>query len=131
MNGILFLTVMIFLLLAGVPVAYGLGISALLLMLLKSGSIQFHTVAQMSVAGINSFTMLCVPLFLLAGKLMNTGGITKRLFDFAKTVVGFLPGGLGHVNIVSSVICRNVGNRRSRCRRPWSHRNPGNEGRRV
>lgn len=104
MNGILFLTVMIFLLLAGVPVAYGLGISALLLMLLKSGSIQFHTVAQMSVAGINSFTMLCVPLFLMAGKLMNTGGITKRLFDFAKTVVGFLPGGLGHVNIVSSVI---------------------------
>lgn len=104
MNGILFLIVMIALLLAGVPVAFGLGISALLLMLLKSGSIHFNTVAQMSVAGINSFTMLCVPLFLLAGKLMNTGGITKRLFDFAKTVVGFLPGGLGHVNIVSSVI---------------------------
>lgn len=52
----------------------------------------------------NSFTMLSVPLFLLAGRLMNEGEITNKLFNFAQKTVGHLPGGLGHVNILCSVI---------------------------
>jgi tripartite ATP-independent transporter DctM subunit len=56
------------------------------------------------IGGVNTFTLLAVPLFLLAGKLMNASGTTDRLFTFAKTLVGWLPGGLGHVNIIASVI---------------------------
>ena len=66
--------------------------------------IQWGSLAASSLSGINSFTFLAIPLFLLAGKLMNTGGITNRLFRFAKNLVGWMPGGLGHVNVVSSVI---------------------------
>ena len=104
MNGIVFLVLLIGLFILGVPVAFSLGITAVVLMLMQYGTIQINTLAQMTVSGINSFTMLAVPLFLLAGKLMNTGGITNRLFNFAKVIIGFLPGGLGHVNVVSSII---------------------------
>lgn len=104
MNGVIFLVLLIGLFILGVPVAFSLGITAVVLMMMQYGTIQINTLAQMTVSGINSFTMLAVPLFLLAGKLMNTGGITNRLFNFAKVIIGFLPGGLGHVNVVSSII---------------------------
>jgi tripartite ATP-independent transporter DctM subunit len=52
----------------------------------------------------NSFVLLCIPLFMIAGELMNTGGVTNRLFDFARTIVGHIKGGLGHVNVVASMI---------------------------
>lgn len=99
----LFLIVLILLLLSGVPVSYSIAVSALVGMLSTTG-LQFTNIAQSTVKGISSFTLLAVPLFLLAGKLMNTGGITTKLFHFAKMLVGALPGGLGHVNIVCSVI---------------------------
>jgi tripartite ATP-independent transporter DctM subunit len=60
--------------------------------------------AQRIYNGTTSFTMLAIPFFILAGNLMNTGGITDRIFDFAKACVGHWPGGLGQVNILSSVI---------------------------
>jgi len=59
---------------------------------------------QMSTGTITSFILLAFPLFTLAGRLMNTGGVTKRIFDFADTVVGWIPGGLGHVNVFASMI---------------------------
>lgn len=99
----LFLIVLILLMLCGVPVAYSIGIATLIGMATHSG-IQWGTLASSSLSGINSFTFLAIPLFLLAGKLMNTGGITRRLFRFAKDLVGWLPGGLGHVNVICSVI---------------------------
>ena len=54
--------------------------------------------------GINNFLLLAIPLFILAARLMNTSGVTTRLFNFATTMVGFLPGGLGHANCVASLI---------------------------
>jgi tripartite ATP-independent transporter DctM subunit len=54
--------------------------------------------------GVNNFLLLAIPLFILAAKLMNTAGITTRLFNFARCLVGFLPGGLGHANTVASLI---------------------------
>jgi len=60
--------------------------------------------AQRIYNGTTGFTLLAIPFFILAGNLMNTGGITDRIFDFAKAMVGHLPGGLGQVNIFSSVI---------------------------
>ncbi len=56
------------------------------------------------VSGIDSFPLLAVPFFILAGNLMNNAGITNRIYNFALALVGWLKGGLGHVNVVGSVI---------------------------
>ena len=82
---------------------YSLGLSALFIMTC-SGGVKWATVCGQMVAGINSFTILSVPLFLLAGNLMNRCGVTDRLFRFARVLVGWLPGGLGHVNVLASFI---------------------------
>jgi tripartite ATP-independent transporter DctM subunit len=55
-------------------------------------------------SGVRSYTLLAIPLYVLAGELMNSGGITQRIFDFANALVGHIRGGLGHVNVVASVI---------------------------
>jgi len=63
------------------------------------------TVAVQELAlSVRSFTMLAIPLFMFTGQLMNASGITDRIFDFANKLVGRIPGGLGHVNIISSLI---------------------------
>src|SRR5687768_14118861 len=59
---------------------------------------------QQMVAGLDSFPILAVPFFVLAGNLMNAGAITERLYAFAHSLVGHWKGGLGHVNVVGSVI---------------------------
>jgi tripartite ATP-independent transporter DctM subunit len=69
-----------------------------------NGNMRWGTLLQHMLAGVNTFTILAIPMFLLAGKLMNIGGITRRLFDFCMKLVGWLPGGLGHVNVLASVI---------------------------
>jgi tripartite ATP-independent transporter DctM subunit len=98
-----FLVALLLLFLIAVPVAFSMGITAIILMLLD-GEIQYANTAQKVMGGVNSFIILAVPLFLLAGKLLNTGGITDRIFKFCKVCVGFLPGGLGHVNVASSIV---------------------------
>lgn len=103
MSGAVFIISLGVLFLVGVPVAFSMGLSAVMTMLASSG-IKWATIMQQHINGISSFTVLAIPLFLLAGKLMNVGGVTDRLFGFARTAVGWLPGGLGHVNIVASVI---------------------------
>jgi len=100
MFGLLLLLVLF---LSGVPVAFSLGISAVFIMAC-SGGIKWATISSQMVAGVNSFTILAVPLFLLAGNLMNKCGVTDRLFRFARALVGWLPGGLGHVNVLASFI---------------------------
>jgi len=102
----LFIGILLFLFLSGMPVAFGMGVGAVILMIISQGSldINFGIVAQRLLHGANSFILLSIPLFLLAGNLMNTGGITQRIFKFANVMVGHLRGGLGHVNIVASII---------------------------
>ncbi len=87
----------------GVPVAIALG-GASLLYILLSGQAPDVVVVHRMVNGLDSFPLLAIPFFILAGNLMNSAGITNRIFDFAKTVVGWMHGGLGHVNIGASVI---------------------------
>ena len=93
------------LLLAGVPVAFSIGISTLLTMLLSipTGP-SVTTVAQRMATGLDSFTLLAIPFFILAGQIMNSGGIARRLIEFAKSILGTLPGGLAHVNIMASML---------------------------
>lgn len=97
------LLLLLALFLVGLPVAFSLGVSAVFIMIC-SGGIKWATISSQMVAGINSFTILAVPLFLLTGNLMNKCGVTDRLFRFARTLVGWMPGGLGHVNILASFI---------------------------
>jgi tripartite ATP-independent transporter DctM subunit len=100
---ILFMFLILFtLLVVGVPVAVSLGVPSLIFIMLEG--IPSIVVLHNMVNGVNSFTLIAIPFFILAGHLMNTGGITNRIFAFARSLVGWLPGGLGHVNIGASVI---------------------------
>ncbi len=102
MNGILlggFLAVMM----TGVPIAIAMCIASLLYIWI-SGTIPPLTVVHRMVGGVDSFPLLAVPFFILAGNLMNSAGITNRIYNFALALVGWLKGGLGHVNVVGSVI---------------------------
>lgn len=87
----------------GVPVAVSMA-GASLLYLLVSGEVPDVVVAQRMIAGVESFPLLAVPFFILAGNLMNIAGITGRIYNFAVALVGWMRGGLGHVNIIGSVV---------------------------
>ncbi len=87
----------------GVPVAIAMAGSALVYILL-TGDLPALVVVQRMISGIDSFPLLAVPFFIMAGNLMNNAGITNRIYDFALALVGWLKGGLGHVNIIGSVI---------------------------
>ena len=89
----------------GVPIAWSIGISSMLTMLVSIPAIpSFTTIAQRMATGLDSFSLLAIPFFILAGQMMNRGGIARRLIDFAKTLVGSLPGGLAHVNIMAAML---------------------------
>ncbi|MEZ4810092.1 MAG: TRAP transporter large permease [Allomuricauda sp.] len=88
-----------------VPVAWSLGISSLLTILVNVDTYPaLTTIAQRVVTGLDSFSILAIPFFILAGHIMNKGGIAERLIAFAKALVGSLPGGLAHVNIVAAML---------------------------
>lgn len=104
-EAILLLTVFVVLMALGVPVAFSIGLSTLLAMLLEGGpTFAMKTMSQRMATGIDSFTLLAIPFFILAGQIMNRGGIAKRIIDFAKALVGVFPGGLAYVNILSAMI---------------------------
>ena len=98
----IFLIAFAVLLVIGVPISISIGASAVLGCL--SLGYPLVVIGQKMVSGIDSFLLIAVPLFILAGNLMNAGKITERIFDTAKELVGWIPGGLGHANVVASVI---------------------------
>ncbi|MFR9566594.1 MAG: TRAP transporter large permease subunit [Rikenellaceae bacterium] len=104
--GILVLLFSFFTLLCiGVPIAYSIGISGILTMLVSIDSIPaFTTYALRMASGLDSFALLAIPFFVLAGNIMNSGGIALRLIDFAKVLVGRLPGGLAVVNVIANML---------------------------
>jgi TRAP-type C4-dicarboxylate transport system permease large subunit len=95
----------IFLLLmaGGIPVAIAMAGSSLIYIWI-SGNLPPFVVIHRMVSGIDSFPLLAVPFFILAGNLMNNAGITNRIYNYALALVGWLKGGLGHVNVVGSVV---------------------------
>ena len=102
----IFLGLLVALLLLGIPAGYSIGMVSIVAIVIKWGlpSLSFGLIAQMLVYGINNFTILAIPLFILTGALMNTGGISRRIFDFADSLVGHIRGGLAHVNVLASFI---------------------------
>ena len=101
-----FIGVLIALFVIGVPAAFALGLTSLIVTVVDRGidDIPFTIIAQRMVYGVNSFPLLAIPFFILAGKLMNSGGVTDRIFLFARRLVGHWRGGLGQVNIAASII---------------------------
>ena len=99
---VIFLIAFVLLLVIGVPISISIGASAVLGCL--SLGYPLVVIGQKMVSGIDSFLLIAVPLFILAGNLMNAGKITEKIFDTAKELVGWIPGGLGHANVVSSII---------------------------
>src|SRR6266566_7034993 len=90
-------------LLAGIPVFIALAFSSLLYTHFIAGIPDFVILHRMA-GGLDSFPLLAVPFFILAGNLMNSAGITNRIYNFALALVGWMKGGLGHVNVLGSVI---------------------------
>lgn len=103
---VIFLGLLVALLLLGIPAGYSIGMVSIVAIVIKWGlpSLSFGLIAQMLVYGVNNFTILAIPLFILTGALMNTGGISRRIFDFADSLVGHIRGGLAHVNVLASFI---------------------------
>src|SRR5919201_1066487 len=97
------IVVFIVVLLIGVPVFIALAGSALLYTHFIAAIPDFVVLHRMA-GGIDSFPLLAVPFFILAGNLMNSAGITNRIYDFAVALAGWMRGGLAHVNIIGSVI---------------------------
>ena len=88
----------------GVPVAFALAFAPAVGFILADKLVFMQLLPQRLFLGINAFPLLAIPLFLLAGEIMNVGGITRNLVQFANVLVGHLRGGLAHVNIVASIL---------------------------
>lgn len=98
---VMFILLAVFLVL-GVPVAVSLAGASLVYILIEG--LPNVVLVHNMVNGIDSFPLLAIPFFILAGHLMNTGGITNKIFAFARALVGWMHGGLGHVNVGASII---------------------------
>ena len=97
------LIILVVLILLGVPIAFSLGASSIIYFLVERPTL-ITMVPQRIWAGTNNFIIIAMPLFILAGELMNRGGLTKRIIDFSLLVVRPIRGGLGEVNVVASMI---------------------------
>jgi C4-dicarboxylate transporter DctM subunit len=96
--------VLVALIFLGVPIAVAMGLTAVGAFIFLGEAFVLPMLAQRMYSATTGFTLLAIPFFILAGNLMNRGGITHRVFRFAQALVGHLQGGLGHVNVVSSMI---------------------------
>jgi len=103
---IFFIGLLLVLFAIGVPVAISIGFTSLSVMVAQSGirDIPYGLTAINMMYGVNSFPILAVPFFVLAANIMNAGGVTGRIFGFANCLVGHVRGGLGHVNVLASMI---------------------------
>lgn len=101
---VLFISFFVLLLLK-VPVAFSIGIATTLSLLLNIDKLPgITTIAQRMLTGIDSFALLAIPFFVLAGEIMKRGGIANRMINFAKSLVASLPGGLAYVNVLASML---------------------------
>lgn len=87
----------------GVPIAVSLA-GACLMLVLITGQVPNIVIAHRMINGIDSFPLLAIRFFIFAGSLVNNGGITERIFNFAKALMGWMRGGLGHVNVGASIV---------------------------
>ncbi|PLW68596.1 TRAP transporter large permease [Pseudohalioglobus lutimaris] len=105
MSLVMLLVLLAILLFVGIPIAFAIGLATLatLLLTIDPGP-ALATVAQRMAGGLNSFALLAIPLFILSGNLMAQGGIASRLIEFARAMLGRLPGGLAFVNVIACTL---------------------------
>ncbi|MDP3177997.1 MAG: TRAP transporter large permease [Spirochaetaceae bacterium] len=96
--------VLLVLILIDLPIVVAIALTAVLFFVGQGQGNFLAMLPQRMYSGTTGFVLLAVPFFILAGNLMNTGGITSRIFRFAKALVGHVPGGLGQVSVISSMI---------------------------
>jgi tripartite ATP-independent transporter DctM subunit len=103
---VFFIGLLIILFVLGIPVCVSIGLTCLAVLWFENGllHIPLALLALKMMHGVNSFPLLAVPFFILAANVMNKGSITPRIFNFANSLVGHLRGGLGHVNVLASMI---------------------------
>lgn len=103
---IFFIGLLIVLFLMGIPVAASIGLTCLAVLWMENdlSSIPIGLLPLKMMHGVNNFPLLAVPFFILAANIMNKGSVTPRIFNFANSLVGHLRGGLGHVNVLASMI---------------------------
>jgi TRAP-type transport system large permease protein len=101
---LVFLWVFLVAMVLGVPIVFALAFGPLIGIIADGRSVFLTIIPQRLFVGINVYPLLAIPLFVLAGEIMNVGGITQRLVDFSQKLVGHLRGGLGHVTIVSATV---------------------------
>ncbi|MPW31861.1 TRAP transporter large permease subunit [Agarivorans sp. B2Z047] len=107
--GFWLLCLFLFLISFSVPIAIAIAMSSLVIMCtILPADVAFMTAGQKIVTGIDSFSLLAIPFFILAGNIMNRGGIATRLVQFAKILVGRLPGALSHVNVLANMLFGSV-----------------------
>ena len=102
-NAILLMGLFLGMMVCGVPIGFSLSISALVTTMV-TGQFEAAAIIHRMIGNSSSYTLLAIPFFILAAKLMNSGGITRRLFRACSAWVGWIPGGLGHANVVASVV---------------------------
>lgn len=102
-NAILLMGLFLALMVCGVPIGFSLSIAALVTTMV-TGQFEAAAIIHRMIGNASSYTLLAIPFFILAAKLMNSGGITRRLFRACSAWVGWIPGGLGHANVVASVV---------------------------
>ena len=104
MVGIYCFLIMVVLMLLSIPVIPSLGLASVLTLAMTRGGFKIVAVSLGTINALNSFTLLALPMFLFTGKIMNEGGITTRIFNFARKVVGWMPGGMAMVNVFASMV---------------------------
>ena len=102
-TALILIVVFLLLLVMDVPIAVAIALSSFVA-IIAEGSDPSTVVASKMAGGVNSFTLLAIPFFILSGHLMGRGGMARRLIEFAGTLVGFLPGGLAYVNTLTCML---------------------------
>lgn len=105
---LLIFSVLVLLILVGFPIAVAMGLTAIGFFLGLGEPRMIGAMAQRMYSAVSSFPLLAIPFFILAGNLMNTGGMTDRIFGFARTVVGHVRGGFAHVSVLASMLFAGV-----------------------
>ena len=117
--GTMFLLMMI-----GSPIAVALGVATMVTMTATT-NISLTTMSTACLSGLDSFPLMAIPFFMLAGNLMKSGGISRRILDFADAVVGWVTGSVGMVTVV--VFCGSFWFISGNCDSNWRHHDPGDE----
>ncbi|WP_003544136.1 TRAP transporter large permease [Desulfotomaculum nigrificans] len=98
---LVFLVSLFFFILLGVPIFMSLGLSSLTIWLWHFGSLEPSILLQKMFIGLDSFPLMAIPFFMLAGELMNTGGVSRRLVSFSQSLIGWVRGGLGFAVVIA------------------------------